>query len=71
MWVLLLFVMTLSSSGPTTLIISLKRDGAQPLHETLESCESERTRITEEMQKSYPGDTDYRLECQKVPKKSI
>lgn len=33
---------------------------------TLAACVEEKTRLTKEFEKSYPGDTDYTFECRLV-----
>ena len=44
--------------------------GEHVVHKTpyanLEICIDERTRLTGEFEKSYPGDTDYRFECRLI-----
>ncbi len=71
MWVLLLFVITVGSNGPTTLVTPLKREGVQPLYETQQACQTESDRIMLAMQQAYPNDTDFWLECKPVSRKAV
>jgi hypothetical protein len=63
MWVLLLVITgVVELNGPKIVAVTALGDP----HSSEAACELERTRITEAMVQSYPGDTDYYLECKLV-----
>lgn len=71
MWVLLMISFGLSALGGPVIITPLPKSDEQPLYLTLQECEVERLRIEVDMERSYPGEHDYKLECKKVPNKVI
>jgi hypothetical protein len=72
MWVLLFIAFGLQSIGGPVVVKPLPKSDEQPFYETFEECDVERARIEGDMHASYPNEVpDYKLECKKVPKKTI
>ena len=68
MWVLLLVVTgVLEVNGPP--VVSITKIG--DLFKTESACNLELNRITVAMKQSYPGDTDYYLECKPVVRRGV
>ena len=69
MWVYVL-VVTIVSFVPGELDIHVQAKGLMS-YPTLEECNRELRRVTNDMALSYPGHTDYRLTCERQEAKSL